>query len=88
MTKKQVILSFLEERVFQPVLDSKTASRNLKSGVNLTKYRMSQIDDAGMIHYFWSAVVGTERSVGFSKMMKDEVIDEFRNRINDTWLVT
>ena len=95
MTKEQVILSFLEERVFQPVLESKTASRNLKSGVNLTKYRMSQRDAAGMIHYFWSAVVGTERSVGFSKMMKDEgfdrfeeVIDEFRDRFNDTWLVT
>ena len=86
-------LQLLGGTCFQPVLDSKTASKNLKSGVNLTKYRMSQRDAAGMIHYFWSAVVGTERSVGFSKLMKDEgferfeeVIDEFRDRFNDHWL--
>lgn len=94
MTKEQELLAFLDARVFQPILDSKTASRGLKSGVNLTRYRISQRDAAGMIHYFWSAVVGTERSVGFSKQMKEEgfdrfeeVIDDFRDRFNDHWLL-
>lgn len=93
--EKQTISSFWEEHVFQPVLDSKTASKNLKSGVSLIKYRMSQRDAARIIYYFWSAVVGAERSVGFSKMMKEEgfgrfeeVIDAFRNRFNDRWLLT
>ena len=93
MTKEQELMDFLYIHVFQPVLDSKTASKSLKSGVNLTKYRMEQRDAAGMIHYFWSAVVGTERSIGFAKQMKDEgfarfeeVIEEFRIRFNDTWI--
>ena len=95
MTKEQEIMNFLQERVFQPVLDSKTASRELKSGVNLTIARMNQRDAVGMIQYFWSAVIGTDRSTEFARRMRaegfvrfEETIDEFRDRFNDNWLRT
>jgi hypothetical protein len=46
-----------------------------------------------MRQYFWSAIIGTERSTKFAKRMKqegftrfEEVIDEFRDKFNDTWL--
>ena len=93
MTKEQEIMAFLQSRVFEPVLHSSTASKNLKSGVNLTIYRMNLRDATGMVQYFWSAIVGTERSVGFAKRMKDEgfnrfeeMIDDFRVRFDDVWL--
>ena len=93
MTKEQELMDFLQLRVFQPVLSSRTASKGLKSGVNLTIYRMNQRDAAGMVQYFWSAIIGTERSVGFAQQMKkegfdrfEEVIDDFRVRFNDVWL--
>lgn len=93
MTKKEELMSFLHERVFQPVLDSPDASERLKKGVRLTITRMNQRDAAGMVHYFWSAVVGTERSIGFAHQLKqegftrfEEVIEEFRVRFNDAWL--
>ena len=93
MTKEQELMDFLSTQVFQPVLDSKLASKSLKSGVNLTMYRMEQRDAVGMIQYFWSAIVGTEHSIGFAKQMKDEgfirfeeVIEEFRVRFNDAWI--
>ena len=54
---------------------------------------MSQRDAAGMVQYFWSAVIGTERSIGFAHRMREEgfarfeeVLEEFRIRFNDTWL--
>ena len=93
MTKEQEIMNFLHEKVFDPVLQSKTASKNLKSGVALTITRMNQRDARGMINYFWSAVMGTERSVGFAAMMKEEgfnrfeeVIDDFRIRFGNEWI--
>lgn len=93
MTKEQELLAFLHQHVFDPVLNSRTASKELKSGVNLTIARMSQRDAAGMVQYFWSAVIGTERSIGFAHRMREEgfsrfeeVLEEFRICFNDAWL--
>jgi hypothetical protein len=93
MTKEDEIMEFLHQRVFQPVLQSETATKDLKSGVNLTIARMSQRDAKGMLQYFWSAVIGTERSTAFAKKMRaqkfirfEEVIDEFRERFSNEWI--
>lgn len=93
MTKEQEIMQFLHERVFDPVLNSDTASTKLKQGIRMTIVRMEQRDAVGMVSYFWSAVTGTERSIGFAKSMKDEgfdrfeeAIDEFRTRFSNLWL--
>ena len=93
MTKEQEILSFLNERVFNPILESPDASNELKQGVRLTIMRMDQRDAEGMIQYYWSAIIGTERSIGFAHRMREEgftrfeeVLDEFRSRFNDDWL--
>lgn len=93
MTKEEEIFLFLETSVFEPILTSPTASEKLKRGVRLTMVRLKERDAAGMIQYFWSAIVGTERSVPFATEMKaegftrfEECIDEFRARFNDAWL--
>jgi hypothetical protein len=92
--KQQQIMSFLHERVFDPILTSPDASDKLKQGVRLTIMRMEQRDAAGMIQYYWSAIIGTERSVGFAALMKEEgfgrfeeAIDEFRLHFNDEFLM-
>jgi len=93
MKKEQEIMQFLHKRVFDPVLNSDTASENLKRGVRLTIVRMEQRDALGMMQYFWSAVTGTEKSIGFAKLMKnegfdrfEETIDEFREKFSDLWV--
>jgi len=93
MTKEQEIMQFLHERVFDPVLHSPRASEKLKQGVRLTIVRMEQRDAEGMIHYYWSAITGTEKSIGFARLMRaegfnrfEETTDEFRERFNDAWL--
>jgi len=80
-------MAFLAERVFNPILNSPTASEQLKRGCRLTMARMNQRDAAGMIKYYWSAVVGTERSIGFAAQKRregfdrfEEVLEEFRVR--------
>ena len=95
MTKEQEIMRFLHDRVFDPILHSPVASDKLKQGVRLTIMRLEQRDARGMVQYYWSAITGTERSIGFAKMMKDEgftrfeeTIDEFRERFSDIWLAS
>lgn len=93
MTKEQEIMEFLHEKVFDEILSSPRASNKLKSGVNLTISRLNQRDAKGMVQYYWSAIIGTDKSIGFAKIMKDEgfsrfeeILEEFREKFNDNWL--
>jgi len=86
-------MDFLGQRVFDPILKSPRASQQLKKGVRYTIMRMEQRNALCMIKYFWSAIVGTEQSIQFSKLMKEEgfdrfeeVLEDFRERFNDEWL--
>lgn len=91
--KEQEIMDFLHERIFNPILQSPAASASLKQGVRYTIMRMEQRDAAGMIQYYWSAIIGTERSIGFAARMRqegftrfEEALEEFRVRFDDAFL--
>ena len=93
MTKEQEIMDFLYKNVFDPILNSPNASDTLKKGVNYTVMRMNQKDAMGMIKYYWSAIIGTDRSTNFANQMKtegfirfEEIIDEFRDKFNNEWI--
>ncbi len=93
MTKEQEIMSFLHENVFDPILESPDASEKLKKGVRFTIRQMERRDAKGMVEYYWSAIIGTPRSVEFAQLMKDggftrfeEIIDDFRRRFDEAWL--
>ena len=87
--KEQEIMDFLHERVFDPILGSPKATKSLKTGVRFTIMRMHERDALGMVQYFWSAVIGTERSINFANEMRkagfrrfEEVLEEFRVRFH------
>lgn len=91
--KEQEIMDFLHERIFDPILNASNASPSLKQGVRLTIMRMEQRDAAGMVHYYWSAIIGTERSIGFAARMRqegftrfEEALEEFRVRFDNDFL--
>jgi hypothetical protein len=93
VTKEEEIMTFLSENVFDPILLSPTSSDSLKRGVRYTIMRLNNLDAEGMIGYYWSAIVGTERSTEFARQMRregftrfEEIIDSFRDRFNDRWL--
>ena len=92
-TKEREIMDFLHHRIFDLILQSPEASEKLKQGVRYTIMRMEQRDAAGMIKYYWSAIIGTERSIGFSALMRqegfsrfEEALEEFRLRFDDDFL--
>jgi predicted glycosyl hydrolase (DUF1957 family) len=87
MSKEDEIMNFLHKNVFDPILSSPIASSRLKQGVRLTITRMRQRDALGMMSYYWSAIIGTDRSTRFANEMRqegftrfEETIDEFRER--------
>jgi hypothetical protein len=91
--KQRQIMDYLHEQIFDPVLASPHASESLKQGVRYTIMRLEQSEAAGMVQYFWSAIIGTERSVGFAAKMKaegftrfEEVLEDFRVRFDDRFL--
>ncbi|MGA2569862.1 MAG: hypothetical protein ABSF23_05035 [Terracidiphilus sp.] len=81
--KEQEIMNFLHQRIFDTVLQSPSASENLKQGVRLTIMRMEQRDAAGMIQYYWSAIIGTEHSIGFAAKMRQEGFDRFEEALEE-----
>lgn len=94
-TKKAEILAFLHEHVFDPILSSPTASEKLKKGVRYTIMRMNERDAAGCRQYYWSAIIGTDRSIPFANAMRDEgfsrfedreILEQFRTMFDDDWL--
>lgn len=92
MTKEEEIMGFLHEKVFDPILDSRTAPAKTKSGVHLTIARMSRLSAEKMRQYFWSALV-TENAQRFAEELKaeglprfEDVQEEFKQRFDDSWL--
>lgn len=86
-------MAFLHERIFNPILTSGAASEPLKQGIRLTIMRMERRDAAGMVQYYWSAIIGTERSIGFAARMRqegftrfEEALEEFRVRFDNAFL--
>jgi hypothetical protein len=91
--KETAIMNFLHSRIFDPILQSPQASEKLKQGVRGTIMRMEQRDAEGMVQYYWSAIVGTERSIGFAALMRqegfsrfEEALEQFRVKFNDDFL--
>jgi hypothetical protein len=91
--KEREIMAFLHERIFDPILASPRSSETLKQGVRYTVMRLEERDAAGMIQYYWSAIIGTERSIGFAARMRqegfdrfEEALEEFRVRFDDRFL--
>ena len=91
--KEAEIMDFLHARIFDPILASPNASNSLKQGVRFTIMKMNERDAQGMVQYYWSAIIGTERSIGFAAQMRregfqrfEEALEEFRIRFDDKFL--
>ncbi len=92
-SKEKQIMDYLMNNVFNPILNSNKATNSLKQGVRLTIMRLNERDAVGMLSYYWSAIIGTERSTKFAKLMKkegfvrfEELLEEFREKFDDKWL--
>jgi len=91
--KEREVMTFLHERVFDPILASPDASDRLKTGIRYTIMRLNERSANEMVHYYWAAMKGTDPSIRFAELMRDEgfsrfeeAIDDFRRLFDDRFL--
>lgn len=79
--KQKEIMEYFDEKIFQPALSFAKENRNttVLRGVNLTKARMSRLPSDKMIMFFWHAIVGTDKSIKFSDILKENGILRFED---------
>jgi len=82
--KESEIMSLPHSRIFDPILQSPQASEKLKQGVRYTIMRMGQRDAEGMVQYYWSAIVGTERSIGFAALMREKAFRDSKRLLRSS----
>jgi hypothetical protein len=93
MTKKDELMGFLHERVFDPILNSRTASNLLKQGIRLAVMKMSKMEPAEILQFYTVSMVGTDKPTKFALQMKSEGFTQFEEasgeiqaRFNQKWL--
>lgn len=89
---KTKLLNYFDENMFNYNLQKakQLGNTTLIRGINLTRARLSQRTSKGIIHFYWSAVSGTEKSIPFSNEMKqcglirfEDLLEDFRVKFKD-----
>jgi hypothetical protein len=87
MTLKQEMMAFLHLHVFDPILATPHAPRQVRHKAQYTMMRLAPLSADQVRHYFWSAIAGTEQSIAFAAELKrygfvrfEDVLEEFRVR--------
>lgn len=84
MTKEDEILSFLEGRMFVPILNSPNTSDRLKKATRGLRLRLKQRNAQEMIQYFWNNVVDTQaKHATYGRMLYNERFSDFEEVVND-----
>lgn len=96
MDHKQEVLSYFNDKIFEPGIRFSKENNipEIARGIRYTKMRMEQLPNATkVIQYFWSAVIGTEKSIKFAELLKEhnvlrfeDIIEEVRVKFNHEYL--
>ena len=86
--------NYFNAKLFEPTIKYATDNniKEIAQGARYTRMRMSQLDSKKKLQYFWSAIQGTEKSIKFSKLLKDngvlrfeDILEEVREKFNDEY---
>lgn len=86
--------NYFNAKLFEPTIKYATDNniKEIAQGARYTRMRMSQLDSKKKLQYFWSAIQGTEKSIKFSKLLKDngvlrfeDILEEVRVKFNNDY---
>ena len=83
MSKKDELLHFLENRLFEPILSSPIASDELKYDFSSMKSTINQFSTEGILRYFWTTMTNDEVQMVFTDRLEDEAFIDFTAFLND-----
>ena len=86
--------NYFNAKLFEPTIKYATDNniKEIAQGARYTRMRMEQLDSKKKLQYFWSAIQGTEKSIKFSKLLKDngvlrfeDILEEVREKFNNEY---
>lgn len=87
MGKKEDVLAFLGEHVFDPILKSPKSSVLLKQAIRTSLMRMNEKNAEEIAVYYLEHMIGSEKLTKFAELMKaegftrfEEIGEEFREK--------
>ena len=86
--------NYFNTKLFEPAIKygKDNNIKEIVQGARYTRMRMEQLDSKRKLQYFWSAIQGTDKSIEFSKLLKDngvlrfeDILEEVRIKFNDEY---
>ena len=83
--RKEEMLEYFNETIFEPAIQYGKEHNipKMSQGARYTRMRFQLLTSDKILHYFWSAIVGTDKSIPFSKLLKDNNVLRFEDLIDD-----
>ena len=95
MEKKQQLLNFLHEELFNPILHSPYASSQLKHDFEHTEQMLKDFSAEGILFYIWNSFANKEVEMILSNRLMDEgfhsyehVLNTFKHEFTYEWLLS
>lgn len=82
MNKKEELLTFLNQQLFDPILQSPYASDELKCDFQHMLTTISNFSVEGILIYFWTTMTNSEMQMIFSHRLEEEVSLDFHLFLN------
>ena len=88
--------NYFNTKLFEPAIKygKDNNIKEIVQGARYTRMRMEQLDSKRKLQYFWSAIQGTDKSIEFSKLLKDnggvtwdclDTLEEVRVKFNNDY---
>lgn len=95
MDKKQQLINFLQDQLFNPVLHSPYASSQLKADFRSTLRLLEQFSAEGILCYIWNTLASAELEPVLAHRLEDEgfnnyhaILNTFKQRFTYDWLIS
>ncbi len=95
MSKKQQLLSFLNENIFDPIISAPYASSQLKNDFLCMREMLKDFSAKGILYFVWISLFNQENEIILCNRLIDEgfhfyksVTDNFKENFSYEWLLS
>nr|WP_302598899.1 hypothetical protein [uncultured Cellulosilyticum sp.] len=95
MNKKQQLLNYLDENLFNPIISAPYASSQLKEDFSHTREVLKDFSAEGILYYIWNSFANKDTEAVISHRLMDEgfssynqVLDTFKQEFSYEWLIS
>lgn len=95
MSKKQQLLSYLNQNIFEPIISAPYASSQLKDDCLFMRKMLKDFSAKGILYFVWTTLIDKENEIILNNRLIDEgfdfynsVMDNFKKKFSYEWLIS